>query len=353
MGKRGFGHEYLRGKTWWIKFYRDGGPFYDCAKTESRDKARDLLKQRLAEKDTARLAHTTVGDFLDDLLEFYRVHNPRSVRDFAQPAVESALRPYFGKYRIPQITTARLQSYQAKRKRDGRANATVNREMALMRRAFNLGKRATPAKVSVVPHFPMLPENHVRKGFLEKDAYLKLLGELRSELKGLLVVGYHVGCRAGELLRLRWDQVDLAAGRISLYAGETKNDEGRQLPIYGDMLATLRALRDDRDASFPRCKWVFHRNGRQIKRFSVSWDKACERAGVPELLFHDLRRSAVRNMVRAGVPERVAMAISGHKTRAIFDRYNIVDDKDLTEAGDRLTRFLGEGTVTPAVTKVK
>jgi integrase len=213
--------------------------------------------------------------------------------------------------------------------------------MALLRRAFRLGVQATPRKVNpaALPSFPMLPENNVRQGFLLPDQYGRLLEELPPELRPLLVVGYHVGCRRGELLPMRKEQVDLQAKQITLYPGTTKNSEGRTLPIYGEMLPVLteqmQALKE-----FPKCRWLFHRNGRRIRSFRASWRLACERAGLPGLLFHDLRRSAVRNMRRAGISEKIARAISGHKTREVFDRYDIVDTADLEQAGAKLEEFL-------------
>jgi len=119
----------------------------------------------------------------------------------------------------------------------------------------------------------------------------------------------------------------------------TKNSEGRTLPIYGDVLPVL-TKQIQTLKQFPKCKWLFHRNGKGIRSFRTSWRLACERAGVQGLLFHDLRRSAVRNMRRAGISEKIAMAISGHKTREVFDRYDIVDAADLEQAGAKLEEFL-------------
>jgi hypothetical protein len=139
---------------------------------------------------------------------------------------------------------------------------------------------------------------------------------------------------------------------VRLDPGDTKNKDGRLIPLGGELLEMLRMQKTMRDEMWPACSLVFSRGGKQILYFRGSWKKACEASslvddrGEPTRLFHDLRRTGVRNLVRAGVPERVAMAISGHKTRSIFDRYNIVSERDLHDAARKLNDYISEAEKT-------
>jgi integrase len=199
----------------------------------------------------------------------------------------------------------------------------------------------------VVPLFPAkLAEKNVRKGFFERDEFIKHRDALPQHLKPVTTFAYWTGCRKGEILGLTWSHVDLRQRVVRLEPGETKNDESRMIPLAGELLEMLRMQKDIRDEKWAGCQWVFFRSGKKIVDFRGAWEKACEAAdlinseGKPTKLFHDLRRTGVRNLIRAGVPERVAMAISGHKTRSVFDRYNIVSERDLHEAARRLSNYI-------------
>lgn len=166
---------------------------------------------------------------------------------------------------------------------------------------------------------------------------------LPEYLKPIVTFAYHSGWRKEEILNLTWDRVDLREGLVRLDPGETENEEGRTFYLNEELISCLRTLFSQRRLD---CPFVFQRDGNPIKDFRSAWETACIGAGlfevirhkdgneikVPAKIFHNFRRTAVRDMIRSGIPERVAMKIAGHKTRSVFDRYNIVSDQDLKEA---------------------
>jgi integrase len=154
-----------------------------------------------------------------------------------------------------------------------------------------------------------------------------------------MTFAYFSGWRKSEILTLKWNQVNLRDGIVRLEPGETKNSEGRTLYMEPDLWDLLKYLHKNRRMD---CLFVFNHKGTVICDFRKSWETACTAIGKSGLLFHDLRRSAIRNMVRASIPERVAMTISGHKTRSVFDRYNIVSEDDLKEAAVKRQKFTAE-----------
>ena len=165
--------------------------------------------------------------------------------------------------------------------------------------------------------------------------------------------GYHLGWRVSEILNLTWKQVGREQGIVRLEPGTTKNDEGRTVYLDAECRAVIEQQWARRVKFGSALPWVFlNRDGsKKITQYGETWMSACDRAGIPGKLFHDFRRTACRNMVRAGVPERVAMMVSGHKTRKIFDLYNIVDDKDLKLEATKQEAYLQgvTGTVSGTV----
>lgn len=334
--------------TFWIEYYQNGKQRRESSHSEKYTDAERLLKRRHAEIVMGKgprigLEKVRVEALLDLLLADYEV-NGKSL-DWAK-YVDGHLRPVFGGMRAASIGTSAIARYISDRRNDGVANSTINRELSLLRRAFSLGLNCEPPLVAAVPKVPKLAENNVRKGFFDDGDFLKLRAELPEHLRPVITFAYSTGCRKGEILSLRWNQVDFKARVVRLEPGETKNDEGRTIPLINELFDMLLLLKEKRDQLYSGCAFVFSRHGKKILNFYAAWAEASKRAGVADAdgkarrLFHDLRRTGVRNLIRAGVPERVAMMISGHKSRSVLDRYNIVDERDLVMAGQRLETYL-------------
>jgi integrase len=260
--------------------------------------------------------------------------NDKATLDWAQCRWNNRLQPAFGDLQASQVTTELLNKYVLDCQADKLSNATINRDMAALKRSFNLAYRSTPRKVFAVPVFPHLKESAPRQGFVEDAQYRELVKHAPELwLRSLLAVAYSFGFRKSELLTMRCNQVDIAAQTIRLWRGTTKSGEPRLVKMTGDVLVLLTACLLGKEPEH----YVFSRNGgTPILDFRGRWDVLCSAAGLDCLLFHDLRRSAVRNMVRAGVSETVAMRISGHRTRSVFDRYNVTSEADLTDAARKI-----------------
>ena len=189
-----------------------------------------------------------------------------------------------------------------------------------------------------MPLFPKrLEENPPRDGFFEHDEYLKVRAQAPPSYQDVLDFAYYSGWRRNEILHLTWDEVDLVGGVIRLTPRRSKTKTGRVLPISEPLRQVLRRRlrrRNKRDAR------VFRRDGVPVRAWRTALRDACRKAQVPHRLLHDCRRTAARNLIRAGVPERIAMLLTGHKTRAVFDRYNIVNEEELLTAGERLAVYL-------------
>lgn len=332
---RGQGTIYLRNGIWWCDYSVDGVRKRESCETRDREEAVAYLNRkqgRIASGELLTPDRVTVRDLLTLLLDDYEIRRVAQVY-IATLKVKSILLPKLGEIKATKLSSARIREYVEARLKVVKPG-TVNRELGLLHRAFQLGYNQDPPLVARVPHFPRLTEDEPRKGFLKPESYQKLLFELPVELRLLFVVAYHVGLRKGALLRIKWTQVDREAHTIWM-EGRRRNrkPEPIAVPIYGDMAKFIEMQPQSSE-------YLFARGAKPIRDFRESWDLACQRAGLPGLLFHDLRRTAVRNLRRAGVAETVIMKITGHRTRSVFERYNITDETDTREAGRKAEEFL-------------
>jgi integrase len=353
---------------WWIKYSRNGKPFLESSHSTEKSRAKNLLKKRLGEIENGsfigpKSERTMVSDLVEDLFREYRINGLKSLDD-AKARWDLHLEKFFRGRRAVDVSSSLLKEYQDKRQEESASNASINRELAVLRRMFTLGRQHR--KVREIPIFPHLRENNTRKGFLEDGAFRKIV-ESRRELwfRCIVELGKTYGWRISELLNLRVKQVDLFSRTIRLEVGTTKNDEGREVTMT-DSVSTLlsECIHNKRpdDYCFTRP------NGKPVRDFRDTWYSACCAANLGKLscpqcgntvepdrhcsqctkrwpasklryrglIFHDLRRTAARNMRRAGIAEEVIMKIGGWKTSAVFKRYSIVDQTDIQEATKRI-----------------
>jgi integrase len=367
---------YKRGKMYWIKYYRNGKPYRESAKSTKETDAKRLLKKREGEIGLGKLPgiyfdRVTFDELAEDYLRDYRINNKKTFIRAKQYV--SNLKETFKGVKATDINTPLIERYIEKRLRwickkckslfDAQdacpscgsekikriaKNATINRELSAMKRMLNLGAERTPPKVDRVPYIPMFKENNARKGFFEHGEFEMVRDILPSFLKGFVTFAYKTGWRVSEIKDLIWNQVDRNLGIVRLEVGETKNDDARTVYLDEELKQVFEEQWEKRKKSGKLTPYVFtnEKGTDKVRDFRKSWAKACKEAKIGKKLFHDFRRTAVRNMVRAGIPEVVAMKISGHKTRSVFDRYNIVNDADLRLAALRQEEYLRSQTGT-------
>jgi integrase len=274
-----------------------------------------------------------------DVLLDYQQNARRSLPD-VQRHVRLHLQPFFGHRPMAAITPAHLRRYIAHRQRHGARNATINRELSVLKRAFTLAVAA--GRLPSRPHIPLLRENNVRRGFFEPDEFRAVRDHLPPDLADLVTFLWITGWRwRSEAARLRWSDVSFDPGEVRLDAGTTKTGEGRVFPFTAELQNLLERRRAitharERELGGPIALVFTRPNARPIGSFTKTWTRACHASGVPGRVLHDFRRTAVRNLLRAGVPERVAMQLVGWRSRQMLDRYHIVNTADLREAARRL-----------------
>ena len=346
-----------------------------CLGSVEKLKTREAAQRQVQRFRNRFIADVTTGKVMtsnaenvtcDELLTQYVEHLSAQKKPAAyviEKCIDANVRPFFGSKKVGKLESRHFDQYRRMRiEEDGVSNATVDHDFTYLKSSLIHEYKKTPSRVLKVPHIPKSGEDSVRKGFLDFEGYEKVLVELQTSLKCMFVVAYHIGNRRGVLLELKWTQVDFENGLIRFTRMQNRKPVPVAAPIYGDMRTWLTRQKAFRDKHYPNCENVFFwypadceidpilktghggrrsQPGSPIKSFYESWDQAVGDAGCPDLLFHDLRRSAVRNMIeKVGLSEKKAMEISGHKTRSMILRYDIVSLADIKESGEKMDGWI-------------
>ena len=372
--QRGTGSIFLQpgSSIWWYQIWVNGKRERGTTGCRSKREADAFVRRKVAEYSVGlsspEAQKVTAKELVEDVLLRNKNNGNKTVGD-DESRWKNHLEPFFGHLRATQVSSDLIDRYVKSRKSDqtrsktAPENGTINRELALLKSAFNHGTEQTPPKVRFVPHFNMLEEKNVRRGFLHDEQYLRLSRECAVEgmwLAGLFETAYAYGWREDELRALNVGQLDLLGKIIDL--GETKNGDQRMIVMTPHVFEVLvRCVAGKKPEDF-----VFTRDdGSPVKDFRQAWWNACIRAGLGRfecrdcgshvsegrrcatcesekkakyigLKFHDLRRTGIRNMSRKGISEKVGMLISGHRTDSVYRRYNIVDMEVLKTATNKI-----------------
>jgi integrase len=377
---RGDGCTYLRGTTYWVAFYRNGRLIRESAKTSDAEKALKYLRRCTDAAKKAEGAGLTYMSSklrkrnVSDLIEALRTHF--KIEGQLSPQMLSNLRRVdrdFGMYRAMALTGEMVDAYIEQRQTAGDADASINRTTQVLKQAYTFGKFPQ----QMIPDIRKLSEEgNERKGFFSPSEIERVMESLPKYLQPFTRFGWLTGMRKGEISSLEWADID--GDVIVLQAEDSKNHKARIIPIVDEVAEVVEECRKAREIRrrgqvVTISNLLFHTPaGKPVKEFRKSWRRACCKAGVGEMvcpncklavdekqhcskcgadwcyeelkyqgrIFHDLRRSAVRNMTKAGVQRHVAMSISGHKTESMFERYNIKDVEDQREAMRKTQQYL-------------
>lgn len=328
--------------NWMLKFYVDRRVHRESTGTDDREAALAYLQRRVHEARRGRLLLPTERITFDGMRRLL-LENYRFKRNLTDPSrhVKRLAEMFEGMFG-EDINEERIAEYSRKRlERDGMTPATLRKELAILKRMLRLASSRLPR----VPLVDMPRVDNARQGFFEADEVRRILEKLPPHARNLVEFLYLTGWRSSEAFGLLWTDVNWKSQTVWLRT--SKNREPRIFPFkYSPRLEEI--LRDQRDAvsawekkHSQVCMAVFHWKGKPIRKLRRSWQTACRAAGVPGRLLHDFRRTAVRNLIRAGVQQAIAMKVTGHKTDSIFRRYLIVDEELLAQAAGAVAELLG------------
>jgi integrase len=266
MNKRGFGGIYRRGRIYWIRYWYRGKAYYESSGSDSEAKATKLLKERIKQMGGGRFIgpneeRLTFDDLAEMLQTDYQINKRRSANVLGFRIAH--LKEAFALVRAVDITTDRIRAFVSARQSAGASNATINRDLAALKRAFTLAVQAK--RLAQTPHIPLLDEDNARQGFVERADFVALRQQLPDQLRDAVSFLYLTGWRLGEMKSLEWRDVDFGGGVVRLRPENSKNKDSRELhfsrfPELSDILTRAHARR-----RFD-CPFVFHRAGKQTRQ---------------------------------------------------------------------------------------
>ena len=337
----------VKAKTWAFTYYNrrkrksDSGYGF-----RSRVAAEKALRLVLAAQDRGELVGSDVErTTFADLAKWIRADYVNNGNDSLPRLNQSLahLERWFGEDRASRITDERVELYKAARLEEKAKPATVNRELAALRRMFKLARRRVPFP----PLITMLQERNVRRGFFEEEQFRAVLSQLPAYVQPVAEVAYVTGWRVpSEVLTREWRHVDFAGGFLVLEPFEAKAEKPRRFPLDPQLRPILEQQRAAAKAhqreTGRMVPWVFFlitkktKRVRRIKSFYKVWHSACLKAGIAGRIPHDFRRTAFRNLRRAGVDIMAAMELVGWSSFAMAKRYGDTDEAMLKEATQKL-----------------
>jgi len=340
--------------VYWIDYYVGGhrkrervGPDKRLAETVLRKRKVEIAEGKFL--DRQKPVTTTFDELAHAYLAYARENKRSWDRDMR--SIKHLANVYTGK-RLPEITPVEIERYKTLRlggmDRLGRhpKPATVNRELACLRSMFNVARKGLVhlpgggPNENPVSRVKFFDEHNIRDRVLTAEEFQRMLDASPEYLKPILHCAYSTGMRRGEILELTWDRVDLKGGFIRLKDTDTKTDAARNIPIGRELREVLRHLPVALDSQGARVPYVFTRNDQRVKSIKRVFTRVRQETGITNAVFHDLRHTATTNLRRAGVDALTAMKITGHKTMAVFKRYNTIDEQDLKAAQRRMDTYM-------------
>jgi integrase len=307
-----------------IMAVRKLGKYYQIDYYVGKKRIREVLKgvttKRDAEETERERLRSSSGPIefkrFEGLARWFLTHPDKQSKktlDRDQQRFEKHLLPYFGHCKPHDINSSMVDDYKVRRQRQFAANATINRELSLLKSIFRFALKK--GKVPRVPSIDLLPEDNKRQRFITEEELQRILPFLPKDILPIIAIAYHTAMRLGEILSLRWKNVELKR-RLFLFATE-KTGKQRAVALHPEIVNWFQSIpRGFGDTS------VFKVSMDRVER---NWKKACRKAKVKDARIHDLRRTRATIWHKEkGLPQDLIMHMTGHRTDSMFRRYQII-----------------------------